>query len=95
MEEAAAFHVFLSGEFILQGFRNKDIRNRLYPSAERRESARQRAAGKVTRLFRLFRAHGLIKKISHTSYYRLTAIGQRIMTVALRLREIDIPQLAA
>jgi hypothetical protein len=95
MEEAAAFQVFLSGEFILQGFRNKDIRSKLYPSAERRELRRQRAAGKVTRLFRLFRAHGLIKKISHTSYYRLTTIGQRIMTVALRLREIDIPQLAA
>ena len=47
------------------------------------------------RLLRLYRAHGLIKKISHTSYYRVTTKGQRIMSVALRLREIDIPQLAA
>jgi hypothetical protein len=94
MEEAAAFRVFLSGEFLLQGFRNKDIRRRLHPSAERRAADRQRAAGKITRLLRLFRAHGLIKKISHTSYYRVTNLGHRIMAVALRLREIDIPQLA-
>jgi hypothetical protein len=95
MEEAAAFQAFLSGEYILQGFRNKDIRRQLYPSVEQRPKERKRAAGRITRLFRLFRAHGLIKKISHTSYYRVTVKGQRIMSVALRLREIDIPQLAA
>jgi len=95
MQEAVAFQVLLSGEFLLQGFRNKDIRRRLHPSAERRDPERKRAAGKVTRLLRLFRAHGLIKKISHTTYYRVTTLGQRIMAVALRLREIDIPQLAS
>ena len=95
MQDAAAFQVFLSGEFILQGFRNKDIRQKLYPSADRREISRKRAAGRVTRLLRLFRAHGLIKKISHTTYYRVTTLGQRTMAVALRLREIDIHQLAA
>jgi len=95
MQEAAAFQVFLSGEFLLQGFRNKDIRHKLYPLSGRRETECKRAAGRITRLFRLFRAHGLIKKIPHTTYYRVTTKGQRIMTVALRLREIDIPQLAA
>jgi hypothetical protein len=95
MQDAAAFQAFLSGEFLLQGFRNQDIRRRLFPSAERRDDERHRAAGRVTRLFRLFRAHGLIRKVPHTSYYRVTVVGQRIMTVALRLREIDIPQLAA
>lgn len=95
MQEATAFSAFLSGEFLVQGFRNKDIRHKLYPLADRRDGERKRAAGRITRLFRLFRAHGLIKKISHTTYYRVTAKGQRVMTVALRLREIDIPQLAA
>ena len=95
MDEAAVFQVLLSGVFLLQGFRNKDVRHQLYPSVERRPPERKRAAGRVTRLLRLYRAHGLIKKISHTSYYRVTTKGQRIMSVALQLREIDIPQLAA
>jgi len=95
MDEAAVFQVLLSGVFLLQGFRNKDVRHQLYPSVERRPAERKRAAGRVTRLLRLYRAHGLIKKVSHTSYYRVTIKGQRIMSVALRLREIDIPQLAA
>ena len=95
MEEAAVFQVILSGIFLLQGFRNKDVRQELFPSASRRPEERQRASGKVTRLLRLYRAHGLIKKVSQTSYYRVTTKGHRIMSVALRLREIDIPQLAA
>ena len=95
MEEAATFQILMSGEFLVQGFRNKDIRRRLYPAADRREPERKRASGKVTRLFRLYRAHGLIKKISHTSYYQVTVKGQRIMSVALRLREIDVLKLAA
>ena len=95
MDEAAVFQALLSGEFHLQGFRNKDIRQRLYPSAGRRALSRKRASGKVTRLLRLYRAHGLIKKVSGTSYYRVTVKGQRIMSTALRLREIDLLQLAA
>lgn len=95
MEEAAAFQVLLSGEFLVQGFRNKDVRHRLYPSAARRALARKRASARVTRLLRLYRAHGLIKKVPRTSYYRVTAQGQRIMSTALRLREIDMLQLAA
>jgi hypothetical protein len=43
MQEAAAFQVVLSGEFLLQGFRNRDIRRKLYPSAERREVERPSA----------------------------------------------------
>ena len=95
MDEATVFQAMLSGVFFLQGFRNKDIRHQLYPSVERRPDERKRVSGKVTRMLRLYRAHGLVKKISHTSYYRVTTKGQRIMSVALRLREIDIPQLAA
>ena len=95
MQEAQFFQIVLSGDFLLQGFRNKDLRQALFPTAARRSKERKRASGRVTRLLRLYRAHGLIKKISHTSYYRVTEKGQRVMSTALRLREIDIPQLAA
>jgi len=43
----------------------------------------------------LLRAHGLIRKVSGTRYYRLTAKGQRIMTASLKLRDADVAKLVA
>jgi hypothetical protein len=94
-EEAKLFAALLDGKFLLQGFRNKDIRHTLYPQAEPRRQPRRQASARVTRLLRLLRAHGLIQKVSHTLYYRVTNRGQHVMTTALRLRQIDIAALAA
>ena len=92
--EAAVFQVVLSGDFLLQGFRNKDLRDQLYPTAGRHATSRKRAAGKITRLLSLLRAHRLIRKVSGTSYYRTTVLGRHIMAAALRVREIDVQPLA-
>ena len=94
-EEARFFHILLDGKFLLQGFRNKDLRRALFPAAESRLETRRKASGRVTRLVRLLRAHGLVQKVSHTLYYRVTNRGQHVMSTALRLREIDIAMLAA
>lgn len=53
---------------------------------------RRRAAGRVTRTLRLLCAHGVISKVPHTSYYRVTSYGDQVMTSALRIR--DLPTLA-
>src|SRR5262249_27088813 len=63
-EEAKIFRVLLNGAFRIQGFRNPDLRRQLYPEAERDPIARKRASGRITRYFRLLRAHGLIQKVS-------------------------------
>jgi hypothetical protein len=94
-EEAKLFGILLRGEFLLQGFRNKDVRRRYLPSPGDDPLARKQASGKITRLFRLLRAHGLIKKVSHTSYYRVTSKGNEVMTTALKLRELEMAKLAA
>jgi len=93
-EEAKLFAALLGGEFLLQGFRNKDVRKQLYGDPPNPQQRRQ-AAGKVTRLIRLLRAHGIVRKVSHTTYYRITNQGQTLMTTALHLRELDLPQVAA
>ena len=93
--EARLFSVLLEGKFLFQGFRNKDVRQELMPSSESNRAARARASGRVTRLLRLLRAHGLIRKVSGTFYYRVTDRGHHVMTTALKLREIDIATLAA
>jgi hypothetical protein len=94
-EEARLFRVLLEGKFLLQGFRNREIRRALYPGDDSGADTRRKASGRVTRLLRLLRAHGLVQKVSHTLYYRVTHRGQHILTTALRLREIDVALLAA
>lgn len=94
-EEARLFAVLLDGRFLLQGFRNKDVRRRLMPCLGDDVIARKQASARVTRLFRLLRAHGLIQKVSTTFYYRVTRRGVQVMTTALRLRELDLAALAA
>ncbi len=93
--------ILLRGEFTLNGFRNRDIRDLLFPTPTTRDrptttptasppeaetdadaaalTERRRQSGQVTRLLRLFRAHGLIRKIPRTHRYQLTANGRRIL----------------
>jgi hypothetical protein len=94
-EETDLFRVILRGEHFIQGFRNRDVRRILAPSDEGNSALRRKASARTSRMLRLLRAHHLIKKVPSTSYYRVTEVGQRVMTTALRLREIDVQTLAA
>jgi hypothetical protein len=94
-EEARLFSLLLDGNFLIQGFRNRDVRAHLIPHADNTPDERRRASARISRLLRLLRAHRLIRKISTTSYYRVTSHGQRLMTTVLQLREISVHTLAA
>lgn len=94
-QEAKLFALLLDGQFHVQGFRNKDVRQRLVDDPPSDPGVRKKAAAKITRLFRLLRAHRLIRKVSRTFYYRVTNRGIRVMTTALQLRELDLYTLAA
>jgi adenylylsulfate kinase-like enzyme len=71
------------------------LRQRLMPHLEKSSEDRRRASGRISRTLRLLRAHRLIRKVSTTSYYRVTSHGQHLMSTALRLREVSIHTLAA
>ena len=94
-EEAAVFAVVLNGQFLLKGFTNRNVRERLHPDPPADLQDRRRQSAQTTRRLRLLRAHGLIRKVSGTRYYRVTPRGQRIMTAALKLRDADVAKLAA
>lgn len=93
-DDAKLFAVLLDGEFLLQGFRNKDVRRRLYTTSTD-PALRKQASGKVTRLIRLLRAHGIVRKVSHTTYYRVTTVGHQLMTAALKIRDLNLAASAA
>ena len=94
-QDAALFRAVLRGEFLLQGFNNRQLRQCLYGVAPRDLAAARRLSGRMTRQLRLLRAHRLIRKVSGTRYYRVTQLGQQVMDAALKLRDADIAKLAA
>lgn len=77
-EDARLAKILLHGEFSINGFRNRDVRELFFPGAHNPAELR-RLSGKVTPLLRLFRAHGLIQKINGTHRYHLTAKGRRCL----------------
>jgi len=70
------------GEYLLNGFRNRDVREQLYGAQPSRAREQRKQAGRVTRLLRLLRAHGLIRKVPHTHRYLLSPCG-RLLLAAL------------
>lgn len=82
------------GEFLLQGFRNRDVRAALYGAATDPEERRRQAAA-VTRQLALLRAHGVIVQVATTHRYHLSAAGRRIVTALAAAHASDVTRLAA
>jgi hypothetical protein len=91
-EDGRLLEIINHGEFMINGFRNRDVRVLLYgeaanPAEERRQSAA------VTRSLRLLRAHQLIKKVPKTHRYVLTQQGVKSVTAILLARETSSEKL--
>ena len=80
--DLALLEALSRGEFVIAGVRNRDLRHLLYPQPKTQVDAR-RLSGRVSRLLRLLRAHGIIRKIPKTHRYQITERG-RLLTAALR-----------
>jgi hypothetical protein len=81
------------GDFLLNGFRNRDLRGKLYPTTTDANEQRQQA-GAITRKLALLKAHGLIVKVQKTHRYRLSAAGTRITTALATAYQADVNRLA-
>ena len=83
------------GENSINGFRNRDMREYLYPEATESsdKAGRRKLSGRVTRHIRLLRAHGLVKKVARTTRYVLTAKGQKVSTAILTASAVEIQRL--
>ena len=75
----------ISGEFTINGFQNKTLRNKLedYSSSQ------------ISRVLKRLHTHGLIKKVAHTYKYYLTRLGSQVITMGIKLKSmVIIPELA-
>lgn len=91
-DDAVLLEAVSRGEWLVAGFRNRDIRQALYGDADD-ESTRRRMASRVTRLLGLLRAHGLIKKVPRTQRYLLTTEGTSMIPALLAANNATLQQL--
>ena len=90
--DAQLAEILLRGEFALKGFRNRDVRELLCPATISKTEQRRQSA-RVSRLLRLFREHGLIRKLKGTLRYQLTATGRRTLPAFIAARNANAEQL--
>lgn len=92
--DAQLAETLLRGEFTLNGFRNCNLREILYPGTHS-PADRKRQSGKISRLLRLFREHALILKLKGTHRYHLTTKGRSILPAFIAARHASTQQLNA
>jgi len=81
------------GEFLINGFRNRDLQTLLYPSAAATPEERRRCSAAISRKLRMLRAHGLIQKVSRTHRYLVTSQGRAILIAVLTTAQTSVQQL--
>ena len=90
--DAALLEAVGRGEFLINGFRNGDLRGLLYAgTAETAALKRQTAA--VTRQLRLLRAHGVIQKVTKTHRYLVTEYGRQAIAALTAAKLANVKQL--
>jgi len=82
------------GQFLLNGFRNRDLQAALFDGPSNDPVIRRRRGGQITRKLRMLRAHGLIHKLPHTHRYVVNEKGRQVITSVIAARNADIAQLA-
>ena len=86
-ETLRLFQILASGEFIMNGFDNKRIRNRFYEDSNHPPNI-----GRMTRLLSKLRAHGIIKKVARKNTYYLTKKGRKLTSSILLYTRKEVLQ---
>lgn len=92
--DLAILQFIARGEHALNGFRNRDLRQVIFPDLKPTDvKAVRRASAATGRRLRLLRAHGLIHKVPGTHRYRPSTLGLNISAVAIQTNNLDVEQL--
>jgi hypothetical protein len=78
-----------AGEFLINGFRNRDILRTLFPHTKTDHERKKRAAH-ITRRLRILRAHGLIQKVRGTYRYLVTDKGRHLIAAVSASLDADV-----
>ena len=89
-EDVELIRAVARGEFHLNGFRNADIRCRLFASP-RDQLSRRRLSAKITRQLQRLHVHQLIAKIPRSRRWRLSTKGRTIAAAVIHLHDQALP----
>ena len=78
------FAAVLSGDYLLRGFRNGDIRLTLWRTSKDPDE-RRRHSKRVTRLLKRLHVRGLLAKIPRTRRWPVTLHGHKILGTLVQL----------
>jgi DNA-binding MarR family transcriptional regulator len=82
------------GENAINGFRNHDLREWLYPESQQSlADERKKYSSRTTRRIKLLRAHGLVRKVPRANRYVLTDKGQKFSVALMTASTLDIKEL--
>lgn len=81
------------GEFVTNGFRNRDLLPVVSPGIPDDPAERRKAVAKLSRHLRLLRAHKVIRRIDGTHRYVVTASGRLLLTAVLGALDASVSKL--
>ena len=94
-DDASLLETILDPKFAINGVRNRDLVQTLYPKPTSDAQEKRRRSARVTRLIRLLRAHRLLQKIPKSHRYQLSANAQKRITAVLAARNANAETLTA
>jgi len=92
-DDKELFTAINHGDFLINGFRNRDLQKPLYTTEAESQEVRRRRSSAISRKLRLLRAHGLIQKVPRTHRYHVTETGRAILVAVLTAARTSVNQL--
>jgi len=92
-QDLALLQAINRGEFSVNGFRNRDLQALLLLGSPADNQEKKSRCARISRLIRILRAHGLIKKVPSTHRYLMTEGGRQIVAAVLASQRITLEQL--
>ena len=92
--DASLLEAVARGEFLVNGFRNRDLQRVFFAQAPDSVQEKRRRSARVSRPIRLLRAHGLIRKVAHANRYHVTQSGRQVIGAILAARQATLSQLS-
>jgi hypothetical protein len=82
------------GDFLINGFRNRDLQRLLYTTEAESDVERRRRSAAVSRKLRMLKAHKIIQKVSpKTHRYQVTEPGRTILVAVLTTAQTSVHQI--
>ena len=81
------------GDFLINGFRNRDLQGLLYGKPPDSDAEKRRRSAAMSRKLRMLRAHGLIRKVPKTHRYMVVTEAQAVLIAVLTTARTTVNQI--